>query len=170
MHRVFGTRSGMASFSRRQQLRGSRMPRATIKPKTQIDQLSILDADGAVDEDRLPDLDDEQLTALLRAMLRARRFDERPLNLQRQGKLGTFAPVKGQEAAQVGSASALRQSDWVVPSYRETAVLLWRGTPMAGIFVFTAGYNEGAAIPEERNDLPVAVPVGTQPLHAVGLG
>ncbi len=146
------------------------MPRTTIKPKTKIDQLSILDAEGAVDEERLPDLDDEQLTALHRAMLRARRFDERLLNLQRQGKLGTFAPVKGQEASQVGSASALRQTDWVVPSYRETTVLLWRGTPMAGIFVFTAGYNEGGAIPEDRNDLPIAVSVGTQPLHAVGLG
>jgi len=146
------------------------MPRTTIKPKTRIDQLSILAADGTADQDLVPELDDEQLTALHRAMLRARRFDERLLNLQRQGKLGTFAPVKGQEAAQVGSAAALRQGDWVVPSYRETAVLLWRGTPMAEIFVFTAGYNEGGAIPEDRNDLPVAVPVGTQPLHAVGLG
>ncbi len=146
------------------------MPRMTIKPNTRIDYLAILDEAGEVDEALVPELDEDELRALYRGMLRARRFDERLLNLQRQGKLGTFAPVKGQEASQVGSSAALRQGDWLVPSYRETAALLWRGTPMAGIFVFTAGYNEGGAIPDDRNDLPVAVPVGTQPLHAIGLG
>jgi pyruvate dehydrogenase E1 component alpha subunit len=146
------------------------MPRLTIKPNTQIDYLAVLDEAGEVDEALEPELDAETHRRLHRVMLQARRFDERLLNLQRQGKLGTFAPVKGQEASQVGSTSALQAKDWLVPSYRETAALLWRGTPMASIFVFTAGYNEGAAIPEDRNDLPVAVPVGTQPLHAVGIG
>ncbi|MFW5680122.1 MAG: pyruvate dehydrogenase (acetyl-transferring) E1 component subunit alpha [Pseudomonadota bacterium] len=146
------------------------MPRTTIRPNTQVEHLVILGEDGEVDEDRLPDLDDTALLDLHRAMLRARRFDERLLNLQRQGKLGTFAPVKGQEASQVGSVAALRASDWLVPSYRETAMHLWRGAPMAGLFLFTAGYNEGGRIAPERNDLPQAVPVGTQPLHAMGIG
>ena len=146
------------------------MPRSTIEPRTDVTYLSVLDENGAFDEELAPDLDDDRLRAFHRAMLQSRRFDERLLNLQRQGKLGTFAPVKGQEAAQIGSVAALRASDWLVPSYRETAALLWRGTPMAGIFLFTAGYNEGGAIPEDRNDLPVAVPVGSQPLHAMGIG
>jgi pyruvate dehydrogenase E1 component alpha subunit len=146
------------------------MPRGKITPDTAIEHLSILGEDGEVDDGLMPDLSEDRLLAFHRAMLLSRRFDERLLNLQRQGRLGTFAPVKGQEAAQVGSAAALRDSDWVVPSYRETAVAVWRGTPLAGIFLFTAGYNEGGRIPDEQNDLPIAVPVGTQPLHAVGLG
>lgn len=145
------------------------MPRMTIKPNTQVDYLGILDEAGEIDEDRMPELDDEQLTEFYRAMLRARRFDERLLNLQRQGKLGTFAPVKGQEAAQIGSVAALRDSDWVVPSYRETAALLWRGTPMQGLFTLLAGYNEGGQIADTQNDLPQSIPVGTQPLHAMGI-
>ena len=146
------------------------MPRGKITSNTEIEHLAILDQNGEVDDSLAPDLSDDQLLAFHRAMLLSRRFDERLLNLQRQGRLGTFAPVKGQEAAQIGSAAALRASDWVVPSYRETAVAVWRGTPLEGIFVFTAGYNEGGRIPDEQNDLPIAVPVGTQPLHAVGLG
>ena len=49
-----------------------------------------------------------------------------------------------------------------MPSYRETVTLLWRGTPMAAILLLTAGFNEGSAISAERNDLPVALPVGTR--------
>ena len=146
------------------------MPREKIRPNTEVEHLSILGEEGEVDHGLMPDVSEDQLLAFHRAMLLSRRFDERLLNLQRQGRLGTFAPVKGQEASQVGSVAALRDTDWVVPSYRETAVAVWRGTPLEGILVFTAGYNEGGRIPDERNDLPIAVPVGTQPLHAVGLG
>ena len=60
-------------------------------------------------------------------MLLGRRLDERMLKLQRQGRIGTFAPIKGQEASQIGSVSTLTPTDWMVPSFRETAALLWRG-------------------------------------------
>ena len=63
---------------------------------------------------RSPDPPDE-LKRLYRAMLLARRFDERMVRLQRQGRIGTFAPIKGQEAAQIGSVAALRRTDWMVP-------------------------------------------------------
>lgn len=145
------------------------MPKVAMKALEPIEILSILDDEGNIDSDLAPELESDELISLYKAMLQARRFDERLLNLQRQGRLGTFAPVKGQEAAQVGSISAVEPDDWMVPSFRENAAALWRGAPIDGLFLFIAGYNEGQAIPEDQNDLPVAVPVGTQIPHAVGM-
>jgi pyruvate dehydrogenase E1 component alpha subunit len=102
-------------------------------------------------------------------MLLARRFDERMLRLQRQGRIGTFAPIKGQEAAQVGSVSTLHRTDWMVPSFRETASMLWRGWSMEKILLFFAGYLEGGEPGLDQHDLPVCIPVATQLPHAVGL-
>ncbi|WP_286829902.1 MULTISPECIES: pyruvate dehydrogenase (acetyl-transferring) E1 component subunit alpha [Kordiimonas] len=145
------------------------MPQIGMKPNDPVPVLSVLNQDGALDETLEPDLSEDTLHRMYRTMLEARLFDERLLNLQRQGKLGTFAPVRGQEAAQVGSISALEEDDWMVPSFRENAAALWRGTPMDGLFLFIAGYNEGLAIPDGKKDLPVAVPVASQLPHAVGL-
>ena len=102
-------------------------------------------------------------------MVLARRFDERMLRLQRQGRIGTFAPIKGQEAAQVGSVATLRRTDWMVPSFRETASMLWRGWPMEKILLFFSGYLEGGRPEPEQRDLPICIPVATQLPHAVGL-
>lgn len=60
-------------------------------------------------------------------MLLARRFGERLLNLQRQGRIGTFPPIKGQEAAHLGAGAVLQPGDWFVPAFRETAAELWHG-------------------------------------------
>ena len=145
------------------------MPRREIDLPYRIDYLSILDQDGNVDKDLEPDLDDDVLLKLHRAMLLGRRFDERMLRLQRQGRIGTFAPIKGQEASQLGPVANLRPDDWLVPAFRETAAMLWRGQPMEGILLLYGGYSEGGDLPGEVNNLPVAVPVGTQTLHAAGL-
>lgn len=146
------------------------MPRETIEIETTLEHLSILDEDGTLDESLEPDLPDDRLERMHRAMLLARRFDARMLSLQRQGRIGTFAPVKGQEAAQVGSVSALdEEQDWVVPAYREIAVHAWLGTPLEGMLLYNAGYNEGGHVPEDQRILPNAVPVGTQMIHAAGL-
>jgi pyruvate dehydrogenase E1 component alpha subunit len=64
----------------------------------------------------------------------------------------------------------MRQSDWMVPSFRETAAELWRGRTLENVIIYNNGYNEGGRIPEDRNDLPISVPVGSQMLHAVGIG
>jgi pyruvate dehydrogenase E1 component alpha subunit len=92
------------------------------------------------------------------------------LRLQRQGRIGTFAPIVGQEASQLGAVAALRESDWMVPAFRETAAQIWRGQSMEDILLFYGGYNQAGFIPQEIKNLPVAVPVGTQTLHATGLG
>ncbi len=98
-----------------------------------------------------------------------RRLDERMVRLQRQGRIGTFAPIKGQEASQVGSAFAIRPQDWMVPSFRETAAMVHRGWPIERILAFFAGYLEGGQPGPEQRDLPIAIPVATQLPHAVGL-
>jgi pyruvate dehydrogenase E1 component alpha subunit len=146
------------------------MPKTPIFLADPIDYLSILDEKGQVDKSLEPDIDGDILLKLHRTMLLARRFDERLLSLQRQGRIGTFPPIMGQEAAHLGAAASLRKSDWMVPAFREMAADIWRGRTLESIILYNNGYNEGSRIPEERNDLPISVPVGSQILHAVGIG
>jgi pyruvate dehydrogenase E1 component subunit alpha len=145
------------------------MPRTTIEPQFTVEHLSILDSDGNLDSALEPEIAPEELKHLHRAMLLGRRFDERMLRLQRQGRIGTFAPIKGQEAAQIGSVATLRRTDWMVPSFRETAAMLWRGWTMEKVLQFFAGYLEGGQPAPDQRDLPICIPVGTQLPHAVGL-
>jgi pyruvate dehydrogenase E1 component alpha subunit len=116
-----------------------------------------------------PPLPDDRVAELYRHMVRARRFDARMLKLQRQGRMGTFAPCFGQEAAQVGSIAACTPKDWFVPSFRETASALYRGATMRGILLYAMGLEEGTVGPAGSRDLPISIPVGGQTSHAVGL-
>ncbi len=145
------------------------MPKTRIALPDSIDHLSILDEHGRLDEALEPAMEGDLLLKLHRTMLLARRFDERLLSLQRQGRIGTFPPIAGQEAAHLGAVAVLRPSDWVVPAFREMAADLWRGRPLESIIIYNNGFNEGGRIPAERNDMPIAVPVGSQILHAVGI-
>ena len=79
------------------------MPRSKIDLPYHIDFLSILDAEGNLDESLEPDIPEEILFRMHATMLLGRRFDERLLNLQRQGRIGTFPPITGQEASQTWS-------------------------------------------------------------------
>jgi pyruvate dehydrogenase E1 component alpha subunit len=145
------------------------MPRETIDIAEKIEYLSILNAEGRLDSALEPAIEPEVLLKLHDTLLLARRFDERLLDLQRQGRIGTFPPIKGQEAAHLGAAARLRPTDWMVPSFRETAAELWRGRTLENIIIAGNGYDEaGLAAPESRT-LPKAVPVGSQIPHAVGL-
>ncbi|MBB5348234.1 pyruvate dehydrogenase (acetyl-transferring) E1 component subunit alpha [Desulfoprunum benzoelyticum] len=146
------------------------MPRSDIAVTDSLESLSILDEHGNLDRDLEPQLSKARLLELYRAMLLGRRFDERLLDLQRQGRIGTFPPIKGQEAAQMGAVFNLRPSDWFVPAFRETAAEIWRGRSLESIILYFNGFNEGGLVPEGRKDLPIAIPVGSQVLHAVGLG
>src|SRR3989454_11390677 len=126
------------------------MPRITLEPRFQVEYLSILDSDGNLDTALEPKLADTDLRALYRAMVLGRRLDERMVRLQRQGRIGTFAPTKGQEASQMGSAFTLRRIDWMVPSFRETAAMIWRGWPIEKLLLFFAGHLEGGQSEERR--------------------
>ena len=139
-----------------------------VEPSPQFKRLRVLAPDGKLADETDP-FDIGYLQKMHEGMLRARRFDERRLKLQRQGALGTFAPVNGQEAAQVGAVACLKDDDWFVPAFRETAATLWRGADMEDLLVFTAGWNEGVAMPEGGRDLPDTVPVASQLPIAVGI-
>ncbi|MGO1461247.1 MAG: pyruvate dehydrogenase (acetyl-transferring) E1 component subunit alpha [Marinobacter sp.] len=146
------------------------MPRNNLDPEYSVEYLSILNEKGDLDEELAPDIDDDLLKRMFRSMLLSRRFDEQQLQLQRQGRIGTFAPVKGQEACQIGAMAVLHDRDWFVPAFREFAAMIWRGFPLTDMLLHTAGYNEGGAIPKDKHDLPISVPVASQVPHAVGLG
>ena len=81
-------------------------------------------------------------------MVLIRELDTTAIHYQRQGRLGTYAPVAGQEACQVGSAAALVPEDWVFPSFREQGVLLMQGVPMRDLLLYFMGCEEGNRIPE----------------------
>ena len=145
------------------------MARKRINPPIAIDYFSILDENGNLDTQLEPGITADTHQKMYRAMLLGRRFDERMLDLQRQGRIGTFPPIKGQEAAQIGSTALLRDSDWLVPSFRETAAEIMRGRSMESVLLYYNGFNEGTIIPAKQRDLPMSVPVASQIIHAVGL-
>ncbi len=145
------------------------MPK-TVKHKFEIEHLQILDEDGNVDEKLEPKIADEDLKKIYETMVVSRVFDQKAVKMQRQGKLATFAPSTGEEAAMVASTFALRKQDWMVPSYRESPCFITRGVPLEAIYIYMKGSEEGSRGEPDAHNMPVSVPVGSQPLHAVGLG
>ena len=97
-----------------------------------------------------------------------RTFDRKAISLQRQGRLGTYAPFEGQEAAQVGSASALKDKDWLFPTYRDHAASITFGHSIPRVFLYWNGRVEGCVAPEGKHIFPPAVPIATQLPHATG--
>jgi len=127
----------------------------------------LIDPDGAV-RDRLPITVDE-MKALYADMVEARAFDTKSMALQRQGRLATYAPFRGQEGAQIGAAAALHDDDWVAATYRDAA-LNWRaGYPWELLILGRTGDERGGEVPEGVNILPPSITVGGHMIHAVGL-
>ncbi len=115
-------------------------------------------------------LDLERTVEGLRWMMLSRAFDARATVLQRQGRIGIFSPVKGQEASVVGSALALDPAtDWLAPSYRELPALLRQGHALDRIVAGYMGKVSAARIPDDVHVLPNQVALATQLQHAVGL-
>ena len=135
-----------------------------------ISLLQILDEAGKVDKKLEPDLSEAELLELYRTMMRTRELDRRMLNLQRQGRIGTFGPVTGQEASTVGPAFAMGEKDWLVTSFRELGARLQRGEPAINSLLFHNGYEEGNSLPEGVGRMtPISIIVGSQALHAAGI-
>ncbi|MFQ5521477.1 MAG: pyruvate dehydrogenase (acetyl-transferring) E1 component subunit alpha, partial [Candidatus Methylomirabilia bacterium] len=109
------------------------------------------------------------LKRLYRTMLLGRRFDERMLRLQRQGRVGTVGPIAGHEAISIGCVYAARSTDWVVPYYREWPALWLRGWPPEDFILYYAGYEEGMRVPDGVRALPICIPIASQLPHAVGM-
>ena len=116
------------------------------------------------------EMTDEQLQAAYHYMVNARAADEWAFSLNRQGRLGTYPPATGQEANSVGAMMALREDDWLVPTYRELGGLLVRGVPLKQFYLYWLGNEQGSAYERELYHLtPVVLPIGSQLPHAVGL-
>ena len=109
----------------------------------------------------------DDLVGYLRDMILARRFDAEATALQRHGELGLWTPLIGQEAAQVGSAHALRPADVVFPSYREHAVAMVLGVPLTNMLSLFRGTNGGywEKLDSFKN---YQIVIGCQTLHATG--
>jgi len=149
--------------------KGDLVPRKRIDLDNYVESLSILDQDGHVDADLEPSIPDEDLRRLFKYMLLARRYDERMLRLQRQGRIGTYGPALGQEAASLGPAYVMREDDWFIPSFREPSAMLYRGWPIDKLILWWGGNEVGSTPPEGLRDLPICVPVASQVLSAAGI-
>jgi pyruvate dehydrogenase E1 component alpha subunit len=131
------------------------------------DRVRVLDESGEL-VGTPPDLTDAELVEIYRHLRLARHFDERAVNLQRQGRMGTYPPMAGQEAAQVGSAVVLDDEDWIVPSYREHAAVHVHGLSLSEILLYWMGHGAGGW-GADANVFPAAVPIATQIPHTTGL-
>src|SRR2546421_4846121 len=108
------------------------------------------------------------LRALYRNMVLIRRADQEALNLQRRGELGLWGQYLGQEAIHAGAVTALRNEDWISPSYREFGMAMIRGVDPADMLTLFRGLSHGPWDPRKYHFAPLAIPVATQAPHAVG--
>jgi pyruvate dehydrogenase E1 component alpha subunit len=119
--------------------------------------------------DKPADIEDTLLIRMYEEMWKLRLFDRRAVSLQRAGRIGTYPPLEGQEACQVGATLALRPQDFVVPTYRDYGAMILHGVPMENILLYWNGRAEGCVIPDGVNVFPIAVPIATQLPHAAGI-
>jgi len=131
-------------------------------------QLIALDGSTLVHPSYRSTVPPEAMVGLYELMVQTRELDEEFVNLQRQGQLALYASCRGQEAAQVGCASALAATDWLFPQYRELGVFLARGVDPAGVGAEWRSTSHGGRGLIERNVAPMCISVGTHALHAVG--
>lgn len=131
---------------------------------------SILDQDGnVVNEQAMPNLSNEQMREMMKRMVFTRIWDQRAISLNRQGRLGLWAPVSGQEAAMVGSQAALDKNDFILGSYRDIPQIVWHGLPLYQAFLYSRGHQLGGKIPEGVNVLMPQIIIGAQIVQAAGI-
>lgn len=141
---------------------------ADIARSTPPKTFQILDEDGRCDEKDMPKLGDEEIRKIYEHLVYARMLDDRIMKLQREGRCGTYASSLGEEATQVGSALALKKTDWMFPYFREIGAHIVRSLPMHLYLLYWMGDERGSKVPDDINDFTIAVPVSTQIPHAVG--
>jgi pyruvate dehydrogenase E1 component alpha subunit len=114
------------------------------------------------------DLDDEAIMGFYRDLVMTRRIDAEATALQRQGELGIWASLLGQEAAQIGSGRAMRANDFAFPTYREHGVAWCRGVEPLHLLGLFRGVDQGGWNPYEHNFGLYTIVIGAQTLHATG--
>ncbi|TQS75707.1 pyruvate dehydrogenase (acetyl-transferring) E1 component subunit alpha [Ornithinibacillus gellani] len=139
--------------------------------ENQFEVFQILNEDGKlVNEKDMPDLSDEELQELMKRMVYTRILDQRSIALNRQGRLGFYAPTAGQEASQLGSHFALEKEDFILPGYRDVPQLIWHGLPLYQAFLFSKGHFHGNQMPEGVHALSPQIIIGAQYVQAAGVG
>src|ERR1700761_759705 len=133
--------------------------------------LQLIDADGQPGQNPgdLVRPGPEILLELYRQMVIGRRFDTQATALTRQGRLAVYPSSRGQDACQVGAALALRDQDWLFPTYRDSVAILTRGVGAAETLALLRGDWHCGYDPYAHRVAPQCTPLATQALHAVGL-
>ncbi len=133
-------------------------------------QLQILDKNGSlINKEFEPKLDKDTLLNIYKTMVLGRIADIKALQYQRQGRMLTYAPNRGQEAAQLGAAAALEPQDWVSPAFRELNLMLYRGVTLEQLYLYWYGNEWGSHYNDDVKVLPVNIIIGSQINHAAGL-
>jgi 2-oxoisovalerate dehydrogenase E1 component alpha subunit len=149
----------------------TKAPAPLVKPvpdQPPLVQLLTPEGERVEHPDYSVDLDEEELRALYRDLVLVRRVDAEATALQRQGELGIWASLLGQEAAQVGSGRAMREDDYAFPTYREHGVAWCRGVDPLNLLGLFRGVNHGGWDPNEKNFHLYTIVIGAQTLHATG--
>lgn len=130
----------------------------------------ILNEQGKlVDASVKSDLTDEQLVELMKKMVWTRILDERSTALNRQGRLGFYAPTAGQEASQVASVYAMDKRDFLLPRYRDVPELIHHGLPLYQAFLWSRGHEAGNNYPADLAAIPPQIIIGAQIVEAAGV-
>ncbi|WP_257350620.1 pyruvate dehydrogenase (acetyl-transferring) E1 component subunit alpha [Pseudalkalibacillus decolorationis] len=136
----------------------------------EFETFQILNEEGKIiNEDAMPDLSDEQLQELMERMVYTRIWDQRAISLNRQGRLGFYAPVAGQEASMLGSQYALDKEDFILPGYRDVPQIVYHGLPLYQAFLFSRGHFQGNQVPEGVNVIAPQIIIGAQITQTAGV-
>ncbi len=132
--------------------------------------VQVVDPEGQVkDESALTGISYDQLYNMYRLMVFTRSWNAKALSLQRQGRMGTLASVRGQEASNVGVGLALGPDDWFCPAFREYGAMFARGINPLDLYTYWGGDERGGRPQAGRRVLPVCITVGSHLLHAAGI-
>jgi len=138
--------------------------------ESKFEMVQILDEEGnIVNEDLMPDLTDEELVELMERMVYTRMLDQRSISLNRQGRLGFYAPTAGQEASQLASHFATEKEDFILPGYRDVPQILFHGLSLEKAFLWSRGHYGGGDIEEGLNIFPPQIIIGAQYVQAAGI-
>lgn len=144
--------------------------RALDEVKDEFPMYQILNEEGEiVSPDLMPELTDEQLVELMEKMVWERTLDQRSTALNRQGRLGFYAPTAGQEASQMGTYYAIERDDYLLPGYRDVPQLIQHGLPLRDAFLWSRGHVEGNKYPKDFNAMPPQIIIGAQYVQAAGV-
>ncbi|ALC86202.1 pyruvate dehydrogenase [Bacillus sp. FJAT-22090] len=146
-------------------------PKKTLQEiEEKFELFQILNEEGTiVNEEANPNLSDEELVELMSRMVYTRILDQRSISLNRQGRLGFYAPTAGQEASQLASQFAIEKEDFILPGYRDVPQIVWHGLPLWQAFLFSRGHFMGNQIPEGVNVFPPQIIIGAQFIQAAGV-